>query len=164
LRNRWAVIIASFQNNLEKLKEKHPESVEDIKTLHAGIVIIGQLILSSHRVNGNGAELKSIITRTEEEKTVFCKHLEGHALFSGLLRLYAATHRDLKNSLKQEPPLVTERDPAQSTEEFREQKRRKRTTTDEQVENRKKPQWHPHREPPRYNPRARCQQKTSLLR
>jgi hypothetical protein len=93
---RWAGIIASFQNNLEKLTEKHPESVKDIKTLHAGLVTISQLIHSTPRVNGNGAEWKSIITRTEEEKTVLCNHLEGQALFPGLLRLYAATHRDLK--------------------------------------------------------------------
>jgi hypothetical protein len=90
--------------------------------------------------------------------------MEGQALFTGLLCLYAATQRDLKNFLKQEPPMVKERDPAQSTEEFREQKRRKRTTTDEQVENRKKPRWHTHRDPPRYNPTARCKQKTSLPR
>jgi hypothetical protein len=89
---RWAGILASFQRNLDNLAEKHPESIEDIKTLHAGLITIGQLIHSSPCVNGNGEEWKSIITQSEEERIVLCEHLEGQALFSGLLRLYAATH------------------------------------------------------------------------
>jgi hypothetical protein len=54
--------------------------------------------------------------------------LEVKALFSGMLRLSAATHRDLRNSLKQEGP----------SEEFREQGRRKRNPSDEHSAARKK--------------------------
>jgi hypothetical protein len=70
---RWAEILASFQRNLDDLTGKYPERVEDIKTLHAGLVTIGQLFHSSPRVNGNGADWKSIITKTEEERAVLCK-------------------------------------------------------------------------------------------
>jgi hypothetical protein len=52
---RWAGILASFQRNLDDLTGKNPESVEDIKLLHAALVTIGQLIRTSPRVNGNGA-------------------------------------------------------------------------------------------------------------
>jgi hypothetical protein len=48
---RWARILASFQRNLDDLAEKHPESIEEITTLHAGLITIGQLIHSSPRVN-----------------------------------------------------------------------------------------------------------------
>jgi hypothetical protein len=137
-KKRWVGILASFQKNLDDITGKHPESIEDIKILHAGLVTIGQLIHSLPRVNGNSAEWKSIITRTEEERTVLWKHPEGQALFSGMLRLYAATHRDLRNSLKQEASVETERDPTQSTEEFCKQKRRKRTPTGGKVKNQKK--------------------------
>jgi hypothetical protein len=156
---RWEGILASFQNNLNKLTGKHPECVEDIKTLHAGLVTVGQLIQSSPRANGNGAEWKSIITRTEEEKTVLCKHVEEQALFSGMLRLYATTHRELGNSLMQEPSVVTERDPAQSTEEFREQKGRKRTPTDEKVENQKKTKAAPTPRNPKIQPQGQVSTK-----
>jgi hypothetical protein len=70
----WADILSSFQRNLDDLAGKHPESVEDIRTLHAGLITIGQLIHSSPHVNGNGVEWKSIITKTEEERAVLCKH------------------------------------------------------------------------------------------
>jgi hypothetical protein len=56
---------------------------------------------------------------------VLCKHLDGKALFTAMLRLYAALHRELRDSIL----------PAQqkSTEEFREQRRRKRNPSDEQA-------------------------------
>jgi hypothetical protein len=98
---RWAEILVSFQRNLDDLIRKNPESVEDNKLLQAGLVTIGQLIQSSPRVNGNGAAWKAIITKTESEMAVFCKHLEGKALFAGLTLLYAATRAELSSTLKQ---------------------------------------------------------------
>jgi hypothetical protein len=160
---RWAEIMALFQRNLDNLIEKHPDSIEDIRLLHADLITIGQLIHSSPHVNGNGVEWKSIITTTEEERAVLCKHLEGKALFSGMLRLYAATHRDLPNSLKQEeeePSGETKGYPGQSNQEFSEQKRRKRTPTAEKAENVKKTDT---ATPTPRDPRMRCPQKTTLL-
>jgi hypothetical protein len=56
---------------------------------------------------------------------VLCKHLDGKALFTSMLRLYAALHRELRDSAQ----------PAQqsSSEEFGEQRRRKRNPSDEQA-------------------------------
>jgi hypothetical protein len=131
---RWAETLASFVRNMVNLTVKHPECIKDIKLLQAALLTIEQLINSSSRVNGNDAELKGIITKTQEEKAVLCKHLEGQTLFSGMLRLYAATNWDLMNSLKQEeekPSGETKADPGQNNQEFREQKRRNRTPTGE---------------------------------
>jgi hypothetical protein len=109
---RWSEVLASFQRNLDTLTGQHPECIEDIKLIHAGLITVGQLIHASPRVNGNGAAWKEIVTRAEAERAVLCKHLEGKALFTGLLRLYAITHREMRDSLQPEP----EEEP---TEEFR---------------------------------------------
>jgi hypothetical protein len=120
---RWSEILASFQRNVHKLTEEQPECIEDIRLIHSGLITIGKLIHISPLVNGNGAEWKPIITRAEAERAVLCKHLEGQALFIGMLRMYAAIHRDKRDSLKgEEGP----------SEEFREQRRRKRNPSDEQ--------------------------------
>jgi hypothetical protein len=62
-------------------------------------VKIGQLIQTSPQKNGNGVTWKRLIDKAENEKNVLCKHLDGKALFTGMLRLYAAIHRELKESL-----------------------------------------------------------------
>jgi hypothetical protein len=74
-------------------------------------------------VNGNGVAWKAIITKAESERAVFCKHLEGKALFAGVTHLYAATHAELSSTLKTEEE--------ESPGEFHEQRRRKRNTSDE---------------------------------
>jgi hypothetical protein len=89
---RWSEILASFQRNIDKLTGEHPESIGGIELIHSGLIIIGQLIHISPCVNGNGAQWKAIITRAEAERAVLCKHLEGQALFTGMLHLYAAIH------------------------------------------------------------------------
>jgi hypothetical protein len=57
---------------------------------------------------------------------VLCKHLEGKALFTAMLRLYAATHKELRDSLQPEP------EQEEPTEEFREKRRRKQNPSYEQ--------------------------------
>jgi hypothetical protein len=44
--------------------------------------------------------------------------MDGKALFTAILRLYASTHKEMRESLVN----TTEGDPAHSNEEFREQK------------------------------------------
>jgi hypothetical protein len=66
-----------------------------------------------------------LISRAEAERTVLCKHLDGKAIFTAILSLYAAIHRDMRDSL-----LPEQKD---SPEEFREQRRRKRNPSDEQA-------------------------------
>jgi hypothetical protein len=68
---------------------------------------------------------KELVARAEAERAVLCKHLDGKVLYTSMLRLYAALHREMRDSIL----------PAQqiSTEEFREQWRRKRNASDEQA-------------------------------
>jgi hypothetical protein len=70
--------------------------------------------------------LKEITTRVEAERAVLCKHLDGKALFAAILSLYATTHTELRGSLL---PVPEQEEP---TEEYREQRRRKRNPSDEQ--------------------------------
>jgi hypothetical protein len=65
--------------------------------------------------------------RAEAERRVLCKHLEGKALFTGMLRLYALTHREMRDFLLN----TSKGEPAQVNEGFREQKRRKRIPSEE---------------------------------
>jgi hypothetical protein len=68
---------------------------------------------------------KELVAKAEAERVVLCKHLDGKALFTAMLRLYAALHREMRYTIL----------PAQqkSTEEFREQRRRKRNPSDDQA-------------------------------
>jgi hypothetical protein len=68
---------------------------------------------------------KELITRAKAERAVLCKHLYGWVLFKGMLLLYAALHRELRDSV-----LPAEQ---KSTEEFREQRRCKRNPSDEKA-------------------------------
>jgi hypothetical protein len=56
----WAGILASFQRNLDDLAGKHLESAKNIKTLHAGLITIGQLIHSLPHVNGMARNGKAL--------------------------------------------------------------------------------------------------------
>jgi hypothetical protein len=123
---RWRDILASFERNLGGLVAQNPTCVEEIKLIQAGLITIGQLINDSPRENGNGTAWKEVITRAEAERAVLCKHLEGKALFAAILRLYATTHTELRGSLLPVP------EPVEPSEEFREQRRRKRNPSDEQ--------------------------------
>jgi hypothetical protein len=70
----------------------------------------------------------------EAERVVLCKHLDGKALFTAILRHYAATHREMMRSFLN----TTEGYSAQGNEEFREQKRSKRIPSDEKTQKSKK--------------------------
>jgi hypothetical protein len=60
--------------------------------------------------------------QTDVERAVLCKHLDGKALYTAILHIYALTHKEMRQS----PQDSKEEEPAQSNEEFREQKRQKR--------------------------------------
>jgi hypothetical protein len=83
--------------------------------------------------NGNGEAWKELTTKAETEKVVLCKHLEGNALITAILRLYAATHREKVETLLQEVE-----DASETKEEFHEQRRRKRNSSDGQATQAKK--------------------------
>jgi hypothetical protein len=122
---RWAKIISSFEGKHKGLLEAHPGCSEELTLLRTGLQTIGQLIHISPPANGNSILWKDLVARAEAERVVLCKHLDGKALFTAMLRLYAALHMELRDSAL----------PAQqsSSEEFREQRRRKRNPSDEQA-------------------------------
>jgi hypothetical protein len=96
---RSKAIESSFQSDYEDLTERNPDCQEELELLKNGLCTIGQLIHTSPSVNGNGRVWKELITRAEAERTVLSKHLDGKALFTAVLRFYAATHRGLRETL-----------------------------------------------------------------
>jgi hypothetical protein len=123
--SRWAEVISSFEKKHGELLEGHPDCSEELALLRTGLHSIRQLICISPLVNGNGAVWKELIARANAERAVLCKHLDGKALLTAMLRLYAALHREMRDSV-----LPTQQN---STEKFREQRRRKRNPSDEQA-------------------------------
>jgi hypothetical protein len=112
---RWGEIVTSFNNNYDDIVARHPECTEKLGLIRTALHTIGQLIHISPAVNRNGALWKGLVAKEEAERTVLCKHLDGKTLFTGILRLYAAIHREMKEMLQSEQ--------VQSPTEFREQKR-----------------------------------------
>jgi hypothetical protein len=95
---RLVKIIASFEGRHADLVEEHPDCSEELSLLSTGLHTIKQLIPISPPVNGYGAVWKELITRAETERAVLCKHIGGKALFTAMLRLYAALHRELRDT------------------------------------------------------------------
>jgi hypothetical protein len=123
---RWVAIISSFRRNSEQLAENHPDCTEEIALLHTDLKTIGQLFLKSPPVNGNGSTWKELLDKAVSERAVLCKHLDGNALFTAMLRMYAAIYREMRDSLQLGN---------QHSEEFREQKRLKQIPSKEQPRN-----------------------------
>jgi hypothetical protein len=111
---RWGAVISSFERNFEDLVERHPDCLEDIALLRTALNTRGQLIYASASANGSEATWIGLIDKAESERSVLCKHLDGKPLFTAMLRMYAAIHRELRDS-----QLLEE----QQFEEFREQRR-----------------------------------------
>jgi hypothetical protein len=119
-------VLTSFANQEGELLAAHPDAKEEISHIHTALVTIGRLIRTSPRVNGNGAVWKELAEKAEVERPVLCKHLDGKALYTAILRLSALTNREMRESWQD-----SEEEPAQRNEEFRQQKRRNWTPSDE---------------------------------
>jgi hypothetical protein len=96
---RWRAVLASFDKEHETLIAKNPDAREEIILIRRGFVKIGQLVQTSPQQNGNGATWKRLVDKAVSEKSVLCKHLVGKALFTGMLRLYNETHREMEDGL-----------------------------------------------------------------
>jgi hypothetical protein len=126
-------VLTSFANQEGELLAAHPDAKEEISHIHTALVTIGQLIRTSPRVNGNGAVWEEPAEKADAERAVLCKYLDGKAMYTATLRLYALTHREMRESRQD-----IEEEPAQRNEQFREQKRRKRTPSDEKEQKKTK--------------------------
>jgi hypothetical protein len=124
-------VLASFYSLADKLLAAHPDVKEEIGLVHTAMITIGQLVQASTHVNDNSAVWMQLADRAEDERRVLCKQFEGKALFSGIQRLYALKHREMRDSLLD----TTKWEPAQDNEEFRYQKRRKRIPSQEMSQN-----------------------------
>jgi predicted acyl esterase len=147
---RWSKTLASFDKHQGELVTAYKGAEEDISLIRAALVQIGSLIRNFPAKNGNGAAWKELTTKAETEKMVLCKHLEGKTLITAILRLYVATHREMVETLVQEVE-----DTPETKEEFREQRRRKRSSSDGQATQAKKIQYWPNQ------PKSRRQGRTS---
>jgi hypothetical protein len=116
-----ALVLASFDKQHETLIANNPNATEEISFVQTELVKIGQLIQTSPPQNGNSVTWKRLVDKAENEKNVLCKHLDGEALFTGMMRLYTAIHRELEDSLLQECDKGSEEDVPRS-------KRRKRNS------------------------------------
>jgi hypothetical protein len=121
---RWGEIVTSFKNNHDDLDKRHPDCTEELGLIQTALHTIGQLIHISPTVNGNDALLKGLVAKAEAERTPLSKHLDGKALFTGILRLYAAIHREMNETLQSEQ--------VELPTEFRKQKRRICNPSDKQ--------------------------------
>jgi hypothetical protein len=113
-------IIASYEGKHVELLTEHPDCSEEQSLLSAGLRTIKQVIHSSPPANGNGALWRELITKAETERAVLRKHTGGKALFTAMLHLYATLNRELRDTV------LSVSAEHKSTEEFREQRRRKR--------------------------------------
>jgi hypothetical protein len=92
-----------------------------------------------------------LITKAQAEKAVLCKHLDGKAIFTAILRLYTTIHREMRESLLPEE--------TETPEGFSEQRRRKRNHSEEQV---KKSKPTPGSRDPRTRSQVEAQVPTSM--
>jgi hypothetical protein len=91
---RWKAVLASFDKQYETIIANNPDATEEINLIQTGLIKIGQPIQTSPQQNGNGATWKRLIDRAENEKSSLYKHLDGKALFTGMLTLCSNTQRD----------------------------------------------------------------------
>jgi hypothetical protein len=96
---RWRAVLASFDKQYETLISKNLDATKKINLIRTGLIKIGQLIQTSPQQNGNGATWKQLVDKAESEQNLLCKHLDRKVLFTGMLRLYTATHREMEESL-----------------------------------------------------------------
>jgi hypothetical protein len=91
---------------------------------------------------------KELITKAETERAVLRKHIGGKALFTAMLRLYAALHRELSDTV------LSVSAEHKSTEEFREQRRRKRNPSEDGAKKLKTSVPTPESRDPRMRPKG----------
>jgi hypothetical protein len=90
---KWSEVHASCERQHDCLLENHPDAEQEIAIIRKALIKIRQLAKASPAVNGNGSIWKELADEAETERSILCKHLDGKALFTGLMRLYAAIHR-----------------------------------------------------------------------
>jgi hypothetical protein len=82
------------------LLEKYPDAAQELRNTRAALIKIMQSVKESPQVNGNGSTWKKLEDRAEADRNSLCRHLNGKAVFTGLVHLYTTTHRGMVESVK----------------------------------------------------------------
>jgi hypothetical protein len=93
-------VLASVGERYEKLIADDPDAKKEMDLVRASMVQTGQHVQISPKVNGNGAKWKQMADRAEADMHTLCKFIHGRALFTGLFNIYAATCKEMMDSLQ----------------------------------------------------------------
>jgi hypothetical protein len=85
----------SFEGQHDSLLKNHSDAAQEIKIIHTTLIKIRQLVQMSPQINGNGSAWRYLADRAEAERSVVHKLLDGKALFTGLMQLYAGIYREM---------------------------------------------------------------------
>jgi hypothetical protein len=126
---KWSEVHASFERKHDTLLEKYPGAAQEVGNIRAALIKIRQLVKESPQENGSGPAWKKLADRAEADRSSLCRHLNGKAVFTGLVHLYKTTHRDMVESMKAAHSDMQEID---AHEGLKEQRRRMRGSSDDQ--------------------------------
>jgi hypothetical protein len=88
----WSQILTSFERQHDDQIASHTDCKEEIGLVHSALITIGRLVHVLPSENGNGMMWRELTTRAVAERIMLYKNLDGKALFTGKLCLYAAVH------------------------------------------------------------------------
>jgi hypothetical protein len=88
-KTRCSAVLASFDRQYEALIAKYSGAKMEMGLVQTALVETGKLVQKSSSLNENDVICKQVTDRADAEKSTFCKHLDGKALFTGMLHLYA---------------------------------------------------------------------------
>jgi hypothetical protein len=114
---RWTEFRASFEKEHDSLLTAYPDAQEEIALIRMALNTIMELVRNSPSINGEGPVWEQLADKAEADRKVLCSYLDGKALLTGVLRVYATLHKEMNVTIQKGEP-----DPKG---EFREQRRRK---------------------------------------
>jgi hypothetical protein len=131
----WSHQIESLRVEYRNTIEKHPDAGATMEKVHVVLTDIASLAGCTPKSVWESAGLKSIITKAAETRGNLNQVLEGKPLYSALHGVYSEVLADLKVVLQQSASKVqVEKSSGAATEEeFREQRRRKWTPSEGNV-------------------------------
>jgi hypothetical protein len=123
---RWSEFRASFEKDHDALLTAHPDAQQEIALIRTALKKICELVRKSPCSNGEGPVWKHLTDKAEDDREVMSSCLDGKALFTGVLWLYAAVHTEMHETIQH--------DETASKDEFREQRRLQRNPSDEKTQ------------------------------
>jgi hypothetical protein len=97
---RSELVLALFDERYEKLIADRPDAKKEMDLVRVSVVKVWQLVQNSTKVNGSCAKWKQLEDRAEADRHNVGKFLDAEALFTGLFHMYAATYKEMGDSLQ----------------------------------------------------------------